>query len=110
MVTGVLCFHCIKQLDWANVVSLWALRSLGCFELNFLIFLKTPKTFNINVRMMDKNILTAIIGGNKPVTLTIVKPFNSTSGHANSLMRGSFKHEKNLIKLPSLPHWKVPEG
>ena len=55
-----------------------ALAPFGGLVLDLLALLKAAVAFHFDVRMMDEKIISAIVGGDKPITLLIVKPLNSS--------------------------------
>lgn len=63
-----------------------ALLTLGNFVLNLLAVIQRPESLRRDVRVMDKQILTAIVGNDKTITLPLIKPFYFTFIH-NVLLR-----------------------
>src|SRR6266436_6614000 len=64
-----------------DVRSLLALRALRDFELDFLSFLERFEPAHLNRGEVRKQILTAIIRGYEPITLSIIEPLHRTCWH-----------------------------
>lgn len=49
--------------------------ALGSFVLHRLVFIKRPEAFAGDIRVMDKQILTAVVGSDKTVPFPLAEPF-----------------------------------
>jgi len=76
----------IISLDFANALSLWPFRALLDLEFDDIVFGEAliPRAFNGAV--MDKNVLTAIIRGDKTKSLRITEPLHSTFTHVEPFL------------------------
>jgi len=64
--------------------------ALAHFILNRLPIPKGLEAFSFDARVMDKQILSAIVGCNKPIALLFIEPLYCTSRHALSSIARSF--------------------
>lgn len=64
-----------------DIRGLRAFLTAGNLEVYLLSFLKGLKTFALDCRVVYKDILRAIVGGNETVTLLIAKPLHGSSCH-----------------------------
>ncbi|CAM3141192.1 hypothetical protein MYSI104531_20355 [Mycobacterium simiae] len=69
------------MLDGGYSHRLRTFSTLGDLELDSLILLKGAKPVAFNFRMVDKDVLCAAIGRDKPETLRRVEPFHSSLWH-----------------------------
>ncbi len=66
--------------------------------LHLLVLPEGPESFVHNVRMMDKEILAAIVGGNKAESLLITEPLYSTCCHDTFSFADPFILKKSPIQ------------
>jgi hypothetical protein len=70
-----------KNLRCLDVRSLLAFRALRDFELDFLTFFEGLEAVHLDCGKVCKQILTAIIWGDKAEAFRIVKPLDCTCCH-----------------------------
>jgi len=82
------------------VVDVAGVRPFGAFDqfkLNRLPGFERPIPFHLDGRVVGKHIFTAIIGTDKPESLGIVEPFDSSGGHTTtSFLLDVFHPEQTL--------------
>jgi hypothetical protein len=59
--------------------------ALGGLVLHLLTFLKCPIPLHLNVRMVNEKILATIVGNDKPESLLLAEPLDSTGAQLNFL-------------------------
>src|SRR4029453_8775822 len=81
--------------DCVDLVGLRPLRSLGGLELHALALVEGPESARLDRAVMDENVRTAAVHGNKAVALLGNEPLN-----------GSLRHETSLIAsvIETAPH------
>jgi hypothetical protein len=65
-----------------NVRRLWSLASLSNLVLDFLPFTKRLESLPLNTRVMNKQIVAAVIRSDKTEPLPVIKPFYLTLCHS----------------------------
>lgn len=71
----------VRLFQGANIRRLFTLGTGGHVEGNFLVFLECLETARLNCGKVRKQIVAAVIGGDKTKTLRFVKPFDGASDH-----------------------------
>ena len=66
--------------------GLFPLRRIFGLETHGLAFRQGLETVPLNGREMHEDILAAVIRGNKPITLRLIKPFDFTCSHCDYLI------------------------
>jgi hypothetical protein len=95
-----------EALYLANLCRLGAFSTFSGFVFNASGVVKCPVALPVDVRMMDEEIVTAIVGGDESVSLLIVKPLYSTCCHVFLLLR----FEVEACSCPLSIHRASPEG
>jgi len=73
--TGPLVLPFLQVSTGFDIDSFESLAALSCFKLDFLPVIEDTKTLGCDVGMMDKQVLTAIVGNDKTKSLFLIKPF-----------------------------------
>jgi len=66
-----------------NIRCLWALRTLGNFELYLIAFIEGFESIPLNGGEVNEDIIS-IFSGNESKALFLIKPFHTTFSHYNS--------------------------
>lgn len=66
-----------------HIGCLWAFGTVGNLELYLVAFIEGFKSFSLNGREVNEDIIS-IVSRNEPVTLLLIKPFYFAFGHYNS--------------------------
>jgi hypothetical protein len=56
------------RLYWGYIVGTWAFFALSDLEINLLVLIEICVTDSLNFRMMDEQVIAAVIGSNKTIT------------------------------------------
>ena len=89
------------RLDLTNFGCLEAFGATGGLEFDFGAIIQGAETLSLNLRMMNKQILAAAIGGNESKTFFRVKPLHCTYTH---VVKPSFCIVLRIQKRPGRKH------
>jgi hypothetical protein len=89
--------------ETADVDGFGALAALAGFEFHLLAFPEGAIAFGDDVRVVDKQVFPALVGGDEPEALLIIEPFDSTGFQLLLLLgpRGASQSK--------CPHQKIQE-
>jgi len=67
--------------DWGYVVCTWAFFALSSLKIDLLVFIECCVAGGLNFRVVDEQVIAAVIRTNKTISLVCIEPFYCTCTH-----------------------------